>query len=230
MRSTSIGRGPLLYSQAMPNVVREVFPIVAQGELELTLNLTGESVSFFLEPRHGRCFKSRDQRGLPGEDVAANMLRLYRAIGIEPPQSFASLALRTSFGGATVRQTLGAYGTLVLRLDLDRLGPELVIVNGDAKNVAYKIAQEDDDTYAVRIPWTNRAAVAGLLTEYFENGRRNRRPRIHGQYIEARLPRALVLADVLSVHVDPRDADAIEAAERLCAEGQDEPEPEEQPA
>lgn len=220
--TTSLEEHPLgRYGRIMPNVVKQVFPTVSRDGLELTLNLRPRDVTFFLEERYARCFVSRDEPGLPDEDVATNVRRLYRVLGQARPERFTSLALRTEHGGHGLRQYLAAYGTLVLQLNLERLGPELIIVNGDFKNVAYKIATEDDDAYAERITWSDRATVVGRLRELFANARKNLRPRIHGSYVEARLPRPLVLNDIANVYADPLDHAAVAAAERLCTAGRD---------
>jgi hypothetical protein len=201
----------------MPKLVLQPFPKMRAGEVALTLNLRPRSVRVFIEEKYDRCFRSCDEAGLPGENVRENLARLYNALAIVPPPDFASLALRTHHCGAALGQTLAAYGSLVLELDLERLGSDLIILNGDVKNIAFKIAKADDARWAHRIPWLGPARFLDDVETLFQNTRLGLRPRIHGNYIEARLPRPLIREDILRVHVDPNDQEAHEAAARLCA-------------
>lgn len=208
-----------MLSSVMAVLVPTIFPNrIPRGEIALTRNIRATDLAYFTDDEAGRCSFSCDRDVLPGENAQANVRRAYAAIGVAPPADrFVSLALRT--GDEGLSRTLSAYGTVVLEIDLDRVGRDLVIFNGDVKDLGHKINDQDDATWAVQVPWNNdRAAVARRLTEIFANTRTGRRPRRVGGYFEARLPRALVLADVLRIHVDPTDEVALQSARALCAD------------
>lgn len=202
----------------MPALILEVFRSrLAPGELALTLNIPADELRHFLNEEHGCCFRSRDEDALPGENAKRNVERVYEAIGVASPEQFVSLALRTGDDGSSLSTTLRDYGTVVLELDLDRLGREVIIFNGDVKNLGAKLAQERDTSWVSQIPWDDdRAVVARALTALVENSRRGQRPRRLGNYFEARLPRAMRLNDIARVYVDPRDEAAVRVARLLC--------------
>ncbi len=202
----------------MAVLVQSSFPNrLPRGALALTRNIRADDLAYFTVDAAGRCSFSRDQDVLSGENARANVRRAYEAIGAVSPERFVSLALRTGDEGTSLSTTLRAYGTVVLEIDLDRVAPDLVIFNGDVKDLGHKIYTEGDATWVVRIPWNNdHAVVARCLTELIVNDRTGVRPRRVGRYFEARLPRPLVLADVLRIHVDPRDEVAVKSAGALC--------------
>jgi hypothetical protein len=199
-----------------PRLVEGPFRRLAGTDVALTLNIPASDLRYLIKWRHCRRFFACDEDALPEENARANVKRVYQALGIPQPKRFASMAVRTAQDSAAVALTLVAYGSVVLELDLASLGHELVIFNGDVKDLGFRVAG-GDNALPARVRWDgDRTQLATELSTLVQNARNGLRPRLVGRYFEARLQRALVPKDIETVYVDPQDQEAVAAARRLC--------------
>jgi hypothetical protein len=191
---------------------------VSPGDIKITVNIHGYELRFLTEAVHGNQFYAKDEPALKDETVRANIQAVYSAVGISSPEQFTSCAARAAFNQA---DTCNAYGNVVLVLNQDRIKNDLVIFNGDVKDIGHKIKGESDpnswiEVHTLTEPIDQLVSALNALTA---NARVRTnpppRPRLIGGYFEARLTRALKPEDIEAVHVSSSDQEAIEQAEIL---------------
>jgi hypothetical protein len=172
-------------------------PSTEPTDLEVTLNIPATNLLYFTSPKFGRCYYSRDEQGLKGEDPAANIRRVWEAIGMKPPARFTSLALRTAkANGAGI---LECYGEIVLVISPEKIANDTVVVNGDFKSIGFKI-QEMGSARPLHVFKDLLAITPNDLNVLAEAGRKGEMPRLIGKYLEARVRRPLVIADVAKIY------------------------------
>lgn len=156
----------------------------------LTVNI---SEARYEQYRSGNIYLSRDGDALPGEDAVANVQRLYAHHELQAPKCFTSLAVRWKGEPPRTTSTLRSYGEIVLVLKRD-LFKEVVVFNGDVKDLAYALSiGNPKSNFVVGLP--DQTWLATLVT----NISTCQEPRLVGNYVEARLPRALTTSDILEV-------------------------------
>jgi len=158
------------------------------------MNIETHELKYLLQ---GGGFYASDQNALEGEDAKANVSAVYAALKLAEPEFFASLAVRIDLG-ANERDALSKYGGVTLELATQLLfGDDLVVFNGDVKDIGFKINDLGDPG------WVFRVEVASLpeLAERLQQLSRSRtKPRLVGNYFEARLHRKLTVRDIIKVH------------------------------
>lgn len=161
----------------------------------------------FLAPSNQHGFFSKDSNALSKETAKANILRLWKILGLtQPPIRSKSIAVRVA-ETKTDGQGLSCYGTVVLVLDINKIADETYIINGDFKSVGYKLQTNtitDEDVLCVK-PLENQ--LAKLLNQYAYNNCKGQSPRLFGTYFEARVTRGLRISDVAKIYV-PKDEEA----------------------
>lgn len=202
----------------MARLVNHPFPSrVADGTLAVTLNIPLGELAFLVADQHGRQFYARDEQALEGEDATANVARVYDALGVPAPKSFTSLGVRTPMDRSNVAATLACYGEIVLEIDIPAVSEDLLIVNGDFKDLGLKIASEvrDNVRWAQRLVHTQGCeSLLKDITLMMTNARDGLHPRLVGSYFEARLLRPLVPTDVSAVYAPGAGQNALVRA--LC--------------
>lgn len=148
------------------------------------------------------------------EQVARQVEAIYRTINRPPPDEMVSLAARLP--AIPDKGLLEAYGDIVLLVDWREIAPDLVIFNGDVKNLGAKLVEVEGardpgtGSYWLRyitLKGIDLASEIGAAAEELSDLRAKSRnpkavpPRLLGQYFEARLFRALRPMDIAKVFV-----------------------------
>lgn len=199
----------------MTMVVRSPYTAPTEEHIvEFTLNIPLDDLKYF-DPTCSGQFYSQDEQVLEDEDVATNVPRIWKLLKHPPPQFFTSVAARVAEAKA---DSLKCYGPAVLVLDRERIAPDTFIVNGDFKDLAYKLGMGSPDGIVVPMrPYDT--GLAEMLNALARNGRdRSRSPdsrRLVGSYFEARVARPITLADLLVAYIP--DGPHADAFERLAA-------------
>jgi hypothetical protein len=198
---------------------KEHFPSrLAPGDLAITLNMRVEELVFLAREEYGNCFYTNDVDALEGENSKSNIEQIYLACGLSAPQSFTSLAVRIYEEFSDLDKTLRNYGPVVLEVDLSSIESDLVVFNGDVKNLAMKTEITGDISWAFRIDHTK--GVDRLESELRDLADRKRsinnlRPRRVGEYFEARIGRPLTPRDIKAIYC--ADPGAFQHAEYICS-------------
>jgi len=178
-------------------------PPAAAGIVDFTLNVQLSALRYF-DPEVAGCFFSKDAMGLSDETVAMNIRRVWELVGVTPPPNrFTSIAARVVEAKG---DSLICYGPAVLVLDPDRIAANTYVLNGDFKNLGYRI-QLDGSNEAVCCMRPTEPELASRLNQLARSARnRQRKPselRLHGSYFEARVTRPIVLDDIRSAYLPP---------------------------
>lgn len=189
---------------------------VPQGELRITTNIKQSDSCYFTEARYGCKWVSSDEDVLPGETAMENVSAVYAAAGLAEPVEFASLAVRTCRHDA---RNCNAYGPIILVVDADSIKDELLIFNGDVKNLGAKLQGEDRSRHSEWVEiHTLSESVSEIISAFgrlVQNARNAEKPRLVGSYFEARLQRALRPTDIKSIYVPENDRVAMECAQAI---------------
>jgi hypothetical protein len=199
-----------------PILLTSAFTRPAKGDVALTCNLPPSELAYLLSDEHGKCFWSNDEDVLPGEDAGENVRRVFTALGLDSRTQFTSLAAQSGADNSNICKTLRSYGNATLVIDPGLLGSEeVVIMNGDVKDLGAKVEETGDSTWAERVSGHGGiAALASRLEKLVSNARQGKRPRRVGSYFEARLLRALTPNDIVALHLSVPN----EYAKRLCGQ------------
>jgi hypothetical protein len=148
------------------------------------------------------------------EQVAKQVEAIYRSINRPRPDEMVSLAARLP--AIPDKSLLEAYGNIVLLMDWREIAPDLVIFNGDVKNLGAKLIEvggvRDHGTGSI---WLRSVTLKGIdltseidaAAEELSDLRAKSRdpkavpPKLLGKYFEARLFRALRPMDIAKVFV-----------------------------
>lgn len=177
----------------------------------LTLNIPTCELQYLFGNDFNNEFFSRDQNALPGEDAQTNVSRVYKSLNLTVPKQFTSLALRIPTDGSSVANILKSYGDVVLVFDLSQLAKEILVLNGDVKDIGEKVADTGNVEWARSIdPLAEDFASKleqmvrnSMSTTYQGTDRRV------GTYFEARLPRAITPTDVSAIYIAPENREAL---------------------
>ncbi|SMC19866.1 hypothetical protein SAMN02745134_00949 [Clostridium acidisoli DSM 12555] len=175
-----------------------------KNEIILTLNIPSDEVKFLFETAYGKQFYAKDEQGIQGEDVAKNISNLYKIISKTATDKFVSLAVRTDFDNAGY---YSCYGDVVVLVDKKRISDDVVIFNGDVKDIAKKVMETDNQEKWVEIHYMNEPNLYERLKKLFENANsmEQKIPRKMGKYFEARMQRALTPEDILEIYIDEKN-------------------------
>jgi hypothetical protein len=157
---------------------------------------------------------SRDEPLSSDETTEENVGRLYALAGVERPAQFTSLAImiRHTSNGKTALQAYGANIPILHPRTLE----DILVVNGDMKNVSRYVQDGDEQNVIVRRGTAiDHAELCGLADN---NKPSSRGPRLRGTYFEGRLLRALRVGDVQTIYLRyPDDQEATNAARTIFA-------------
>jgi hypothetical protein len=179
------------------------------GEVLLTINMKDEDLEYLIEKKYGEEFFAKDESALPDDNAIQNIQKLYGIIGIDLPDKFTSLAIRTDFNNACWCE---CYGPIVLYINKDEVSDDIIIFNGDVQELAHKILTVANPRDWVKIHKLKEVNLYNSLKEIYENGQpeNNRLPRIVGGYFEARLHRALKYTDIDEILIPRNRGDVYE--------------------
>lgn len=204
--------------------------------LSVTLNICRKGLECLTDECKGAKYWSKDKpsNGETKEQVQEQIAAVYSKLSRKPPGEMASLAARTACSFRRDKYLLGSYGDIVLVMNWEEIASDIVIFNGDVKNLGAKLV-DVSGAGGQQADWFKSFAFdEGPLTGHITSAndqlnelwarttaRNQTPPRIVGSYCEARLFRALRPTDVSKVFI-PEDANAemylIEELERLIRE------------
>ena len=200
----------------MLEIVNRPFAATDLESLSVTLNIRCEGLECLTNKEAGAFFRSQDQPadGETEAQVRQQIDAVYDRIKRKPPEYMASLAARCPLSFRYDNKLLNDYGKIVLLMDWVQIAPDIVIFNGDVKNLGAKLIQVRDSGAAQDdwlMPFTfdkehlntqvtsTGAKLDELWKKLTEIGATP--PRIVGKYCEARLFRGLRPTDVLKAFV-----------------------------
>ncbi len=191
----------------------------AQADVEVltvTLNIRRDGLQRLTDESTGAKFRSKDKPsdGETEKDVLEQITLAYDMIGRRPEAEMASLAARSALSYRYDNNLLTGYGDIVLVMDFAEIAPDLVILNGDAKNIGARLLEErkagrELSNWLISFGFnpgnldSQMQAASAELNELWKKISQIRplRPRIVGRYCEARLLRALRPKDVSKVFI-----------------------------
>lgn len=198
-------------------IIYTEFPVPPKGEILFTRTISLQDIQYLISASHGQRLYSQDQSVLPGEAPQRVQTILNELAGKPNYQGeFASLAARISRHHKRQRDALGRYGDITLVADPDRIRPETFIFNGDFKTIGHNRIRENGATEGVAT-WPASCDFPFLAQE-LDRAMSNPAASadgIIGQYFEARLYRALIPIDLVTVYVPQVDELVAGALEKL---------------
>ncbi len=166
---------------------------INEGDFVLTINMKTKDLSCFVKPPY--TFYSKDSLNNSEKIV---LQKIYHHFKIEQPEKFCSLACRTK--KAPGSSALFAYGDVVLVIKVEEVSHNVVLFNGDVKDLIRKIdSDEDIEKYVEVMKDISSKSIVGTLEELKSRQRPNSsvtQKRLIGQYFEARLLRPLKITDL----------------------------------
>lgn len=197
---------------------KQVFPRkLPQGDVRFTVNLRAANLRRLIDQPRVAALSLEIRMFCPKKRLPG-MFNVYGPHSRSaPPKEFVSMAVRSGADSSGVAATLTSYGTIVLEISPAVVAMEGVIFNGDVKNLSVKVAADDDPGWVHRIAFDGDVSLlADELRRLTTSGRSTTptRPRLVGSYFEARLRRALVPQDIVTVWADPSDEESPPSRER----------------
>lgn len=184
--------------------------------LALTLNIRRCGLECLTSETEGQVFRSQDQPA--GDETPAQVKQqidaVYNRINRRPTGHMASLAARRPQSFRSDNNLLSSYGDIVLLIDWEEVAPDIVVFNGDVKNLgAMLIAPlgsgegRNDLLISFGFDAKHRTEqIESTCTALDELWARTTKidatpPRIFGKYCEARLFRPLRPTDISKVFI-----------------------------
>jgi hypothetical protein len=199
-------------------IVNRPLNAVDVAKLSITLNIRRAGFECLTDEKCGTKFRSKDVTA-PGEteeQVEKQIEAVYRGINRPRPDEMASLATRFTASYKSDNGLLGRYGDIVLLMDWREIAADLVIFNGDVKNVGAKLVRDEgckdsgpggDWLRYFTLPRIDLESEISSAAEQLSDLLAKSRipsavpPRLIGKYFEARLFRALRPTDIAKVFV-----------------------------
>jgi hypothetical protein len=210
------GFDALSSSEQSLQIVNRSFTQADVESLTVTLNIRRDGLEWLANEAAGAKFRSKDSPsdGETEKDVQNQITAVYDTIGRRPIGEMASLAARSALSYRYDSKLLTAYGDIVLVMDSSKLASDLVIFNGDVKNLGARLVEErkagrELSNWLVSFGFDPGKLDSQILATSAELDKlwkkitqvRPALPRIVGKYCEARLFRELRALDVSKVFI-----------------------------
>lgn len=167
----------------------------------------------YLENPDGELW-SKDEPASSSESTEQNVSCIYDLAGVPKPDRFASLALVIA---ATPRAhgVLQLFGAHLLILRPETTLKDLFVLNGDVKNLG-KYLQDGADRSQIKIWRGESLSLNELGTCAGMKSMTPAGPRLHGQYFEGRLLRAIRPTDIAKIYIQySDDSEGVAVARRI---------------